>query len=433
MDNRVQEIIEALCRAAALQLRHFDTKIDLYVRKGRGIQNERRQSAKSFGVEQALDVARLQEFAAFRSVIESDSVFQDGLRLAGAWGSANQLAHHLLAVGATVLRGRLRFDAQRVVDEFSRLRRMFTAKSFAWDVSVRITGLQMTIPAFEFDDGVSLRRLSMKEINSRMPAMNEFEYGDMKSLSIMALAHGRLSVRCEERFDSSESNPVLAAWQRAHEAARAPIDRVVDALRLALTGSIGRSQPEIEVLSGGGHALIGHSVEPRGHAMILRKSGCERLTAAYDYVCERRDQDEILRAAVRSYLDARGRAAVEDRVLFYAAAWEAIVQVTNGKWSPLETAFRFATHGAALLRRCGYPSVDTYEKLRHAYDARSSIAHGNEKGLQRLVKGSRFASLDDICAFLECSFRDAFFYLLDLDAGDRPYKSKAGWPCLIFS
>src|SRR5712692_3666743 len=100
-----------------------------------------------------------------------------------------------------------------------------------------------------------------------------------------------------------------------------------------------------------------------------------------------------------------------------------------------ELSYRFALNGASILSvvNKGSNTSENYRKMRSAYSTRSSIVHGgDDKHRDEALQEGDFKNLQELCDFLESSFRGIVFWLSSLEPNIRPYRVQGGWESLIW-
>lgn len=167
----------------------------------------------------------------------------------------------------------------------------------------------------------------------------------------------------------------------------------------------------------------------------LGAGDAKNIETAYDLVSGGKKGDKTLSRALHRFILGRQRSDWVDRLVDYVIAWEAILLTHDGNPITQELAYRFALNGASLLS--GFTTADTphglYKKMRSAYSTRSSIVHGgDDKARDKALETGNFKNLNELCNFLEESFRLLVFKLAAMQPNQRPYRQTGGWEKLIW-
>lgn len=360
-----------------------------------------------------------------------DAVFKDAPRLAGYWGTFEQVFRDTATHAANVRGGKIIFDSAKGRARIRELRRHFQSGSFRYECRASILGADLTVKRAFLPDGVELYRLSRKERNERQPTVEPY-------VAAPGMTGWGSPPRIEARYhqtvavDRHADHAFFKAGWEALEKASAVFGRVVDAITAAHKGRFDHGP--IELLGGfdqGGRPL--RDARPF-FAQKLSLTSCRKASTFYSLL---RDPagDRVLNRGLRRLVLGRKRADAIDRLVDLVIGWEAVLLTQNGHAITQELTYRFSLNSALIVNRArprlAPPAL--VRQFKGAYAARSSIVHGdNDKALTKALRSGGFPSLTAACDFLEGHLRHIILSLNEMPAHSRPYRAKGGWDRLLW-
>ena len=145
--------------------------------------------------------------------------------------------------------------------------------------------------------------------------------------------------------------------------------------------------------------------------------------------------DKTLSRSLHRFLLGRNRDNLVDKLIDYVIAWEALLLTNEGNPITQELIYRFSLNGALLISLANirtYP-FEVFKKMKSAYSVRSKIVHGNsDEGIIKTLKADGYNNAQELCDYLESSYRNVVYWLIALDSKERPYLKRGGWESLIW-
>jgi hypothetical protein len=169
-----------------------------------------------------------------------------------------------------------------------------------------------------------------------------------------------------------------------------------------------------------------------GPPLRLTVRDLARVRVAYSLLGE--TADKTLARALHRFVLGRQRHDLVDKLVDYVIAWEGLLLTQEGQDLAQELSYRFAVNASALMAVCRkLTPLDSFAKFKSAYSTRSAVVHGgdNRKRDSALAAGG-FSNPQQLCTFLEDSFRAGVFWLAGRKPADRPYRAKRGWELLLW-
>lgn len=382
-------------------------------------------------------IEALPEYQAFTEACESDEHLTHGPDVAGRWGSPEWITKQVIEAAVRLRKSDPhRVDSDAAHEELERFRRVATTEDLHFRVTARILGVRPTVKVWNLPHGLTLIRLSQREINERerVHATLRTFYEPFEDELLRA---GRAELRFEvaAQVSSSEEDPVRSAFHQAEDAAKDKVERFVNALRLTFPGRFDfeRLQMDGDYKEG----LITRSYRSRPPPYFLKTLGSTHKAPFRTAIAIAFDEpvvDRALRQAVRRFLLSSQRDNVSDAIVDLVIAWESLLLTSNGSAMRDELSYRFAVNGANLLHSVGVETqpLEGFEKLKSGYSVRSLLVHGGtDKEVQKKLKSSGFENEYELSKYLADSFRECLFYLADLEKKERPYRAARGWEKLM--
>ena len=72
--------------------------------------------------------------------------------------------------------------------------------------------------------------------------------------------------------------------------------------------------------------------------------------------------------------------------------------------------------------------------MKCVYKTRSTVVHGgSDADVKKNLESVNFHDMTRACMFLEDNFRETIWWLINIDAKNRPYKKVDGWEDLLWN
>jgi len=379
-------------------------------------------------------LTRRDSYVSAIEAFERDSVFRDGIELAGYWSTFDAVLQRILIDSVTITRGRVSIDHSAAIESFRSFRKTLAGKHLEFLASARIIGLRIKQKLLLLPDNMQFYRLSRRQANLKQPALNPFGFSEGE---LYLLDHNvELRVPVIVPVNRVTKNGIFTATNEARGVALDLFRNVIGALMVC---SSGRLQIGVLELEGGLQGIpAGRSIESRGTflgpQMTIGTNDLAAISIAYELLTGGRGSDKTLSRALHRFILGRQRSDVNDRVVDYVIALESIFLTQEGTAITQELAYRFSINGAILLwkAKAKESKNELFVKLKCAYKIRSIIVHGgSSEDIDKVFRTMNIGSVAKLSAFLESSFRLALFWLSEHKPQDRPYRATGGWEDLL--
>jgi hypothetical protein len=237
--------------------------------------------------------------------------------------------------------------------------------------------------------------------------------------------------------DHTQPRALFNASNMATARAREIFQHVEEALLLAKSGMLELGP---QTLSGG---FIRHGTttpHPSGPFPLasteLSRAEEKRLLEVFRSLSHSTRGDKVLPRAVHRFSIGRKRRTLDDRIVDFVVACEALFLTEGGNAIDQELSYRFSLNGSSLLHHAS-PAVaraQAFQQMKAAYSVRSSLVHGGDSSRvsKELAKG-KFSDVGKLSEFLESSFRGCVVWLASRAPARRPYLQSGGWHRLLWS
>ncbi len=377
----------------------------------------------------------LASFTKCEAAFAADHELAGALRQACFWGSFDALLQNAIRLSARVRRGRVSFDPARALAHVRDLRQALRQPNVMYQASARILGLNLVSRHVRISPNLLLVKLSRAELNRLQPLAEPYlpnSYQDQMHTFHPTEAQATLTIP----VDHSQKEAFFVAAKTASLQACELFQRLEEALLLVKGGWLELGP---QTLAGGivGHgSIVPHPSGPIGTASTkLLKSEEGALIQAFQHVLNPTFDDEVLLRAVHRFAIGRKRRSLQDRVVDLVVAWETLLLTDKGEGMRQELFYRFSLNGSSLLHKVQsrLSRAEAFDKMKAAYDVRSSIVHGESGKVPNKLGKGNFSDLADLCDFLEEKFRASVLWLASISKPLRPYIAVGGWHYLLWS
>ncbi len=376
----------------------------------------------------------LESFDIAKQAFEQDKVFSVAAESTGNQAQYWGVLEYLIKNAGKIRNNCVSIDHAKALKHLRSLRKLLTGTLLKYEATARVFGVNLRCKTLSLPDGVTLYRLNRKELNDRQPVISSFErFSDNDLTGFPA----ELRVSITVQVDPSQKDAFITA---ANDALKTANDKFSKILRTILVISSGEARLHHVELKGGlgnlGTSFVPGSREGRPHPnIILGVKDTVNIKTVYDLLAGSENGDKTLSLALHRYLLGRQRSNWVDKLIDYVIAFEAILLTQGGNAIHQELSYRFALNGASLLSKFYKPNIpnELFKKMRSAYSTRSIIVHGgeDEKRDNKLKEGG-FNNPNELCNFLEESFRYVVLGLSSMKPKERPYRQPGGWEILIW-
>jgi hypothetical protein len=381
------------------------------------------------------NISHLASYQACQKAFENDAIFKDAAKLAGYWGTFRAIFQDVIRNCGKIRKNKVILDIEHAVQLVNKLRKKFSASEVQFLGTSRLLGVKLLCKEIILPDGLSLYRLNKKERNDRQPLIQP--YSSSLQDSQVSFHPTELRTTFTLPVNKSKSNAFFDANNEAQKVVRTAFTHVLDALLLIKEGQIDLGPQKVEggpVQSGTIMGLYPNLISILN--MEIRKKDITKITTAYELVSGKSDRiDKVMSSAFHRFLLGRKRRDLVDKIIDFVIAWESILLTQKGSPATQELSYRFSVNGSSLIT---YISKDKdrkkhFQKMKCAYDLRSSVVHGgDDKKINKVLESGKFDKLIDACNFLENNFKNAIWWLIEIEPTRRPYFKKDGWEELLW-
>lgn len=381
-------------------------------------------------------IKKLKSYDIAKQAFERDRAFSDAKRTAGYWAGFETVLQYLIGKSGKIRKECVQIDHAGALRDFRSLRKLLTSSHLEYEATARIFGVNLRCKSFSLPDGVTLYRLNRKELNDRQPILQTYLSSGFEK-QCLAYHPVELRVSVTVPVDLLKEGAFFNNKNDAYNVAEQIFSKILQAI---LVMSSGKARIGHIELKGGLEQIpfgqpFGEGMPPHTNIFLGTKD-IANIEIAYDLVSGGKKCDKTLSRALHRYILGRQRSDLVDKLVDYVIAWEAVLLTQNGNPMTKELSYRFALNGASLLSKICKTKIpnEIYNKMRSAYSARSSIVHGgDDKDRDKALKKGKFKNLNELCNFLEESFRLVVFKLSSMKPKERPYRKEGGWEDLIWS
>ncbi len=384
---------------------------------------------------QSSKISALSSYIDANTEFDRDTTFSNASETAGHWGTFNEIIRLIVVESGYYKRKKLSIDTKKALGTFHKLKSLFSTKHHSYTASVRVIGISLGCKKIELPNKLDLKRLTISELNSRQPILDASSFNDQHR-NWKLLNDVEASIPITVPVDHSEKSGLFNAHNNAHKVAQEAFQRLQNTLLIHTNGRVLLSPVElssnsINIIRGGISSVNNTLIA--GSAKVLGKD-VKKLTMAYELVSGGSKSDQVLKRSLHRFLLGRQRNDVTDKVVDYVIAWEAILLTEKGSSMALELSYRFSINGSSILKLINkLDNLDGYKKMRSAYAVRSCVVHGGtESKLTKELSKGGFSNIHELSTFLETNYQRVLFFLADIAALERPYKSDNGWEGLLW-
>lgn len=380
-------------------------------------------------------IKNLQSYKEARAEFEKDRVFSVVAKIkTDNYYTFGRVIEHLIINAASIKKNIVVIDNTKAIHVLDDLRNTLAKKTLKYEASARLIGVTLTAKSFALPDGITIHRLTKKELNDRQPFASTLGSEYLGLLDHPAELRVSVSVPIDYAQTGLFSHSFIAAKNIVHK----QFTKIVEAILVATSGYA--KLTAVTLISKGGIDMSSgfHVLRemPMNVDTIIRKGDIDNISAAYDLVSGGRKIDKTLERALHRFLLGRERSDLVDKLVDYVIAWEAILLTSSGSPGTHELSYKFSLNGALIISSAcrNKKPCEIFKKMRYAYDARSKIVHGGSEGnIKRILKDGGFTDINGLCDFLELYFCRIVFWLARMNADERPYRKKGGWESLIWT
>jgi len=378
---------------------------------------------------------KMDSYIAAKEAFCRDTVFADAVKTAGLWGGFDGAMLYILSNTCKITSRKIIFNHPEAIEKLKKLRKILSEKNIRYLASARLIGVTSTLKRIKFPGKVEIVRLAKKERNDKQPLIHSYLSYGMYDISV-ADSNLELTAAITVPVDHSRDSALFVAQNEALKKAKIIFGNVVNSILLATSGKVMLGYIEIH---GGieqmpvGRGMIQES--PPSSNITISKKDVVNISTAYQLITNGKNDDKTLGRALHRYLLGRTRRDLNDKLVDYVVAWEAILLTQKGGSITQELSYRFSLNGASMLNAVNKKlnKIDVHKKMKSAYDVRSKIVHGGTNmDIANALKKGGFDNLQELCDFLENNFRNALFWLINNDTKNRPYRKINGWEELIW-
>lgn len=335
-------------------------------------------------------------------------------------------------------KSKIKIDSIKALREFDKYKNILEAKNVKLEATARLLGLELKCKSLNLPDGIVLYKLNKNELDQKQPNSDSFGFAGFAGFAEAQFLDHPVEIRLSLSMpiDESQENSFFAVWNQAQKIASETFNRVVQALLLISNGTVALGP--IELKWDFASLPIGRQIFITTYAsgsITLRRGESERVFVAYDLVNAGKRSDRTLNRSLHRYLLSRQRTDLMDKLIDLVIAWEAILLTHRGGAIFQELSYRFCLNGASVISSInGNDSIELYKKMKCAYSVRSTIVHGGgQEELEKDLKSGGFDNLNDLCIFLDASYRSLIFKISSIPSEDRPYSAENGWEKLLWN
>ncbi len=373
-----------------------------------------------------------------KEAFEKDGAFKYATKLAGYWGKFETVLQTVVDESVKIKRGNIFIDEDRARQKIVELNSMFSQKTVKIEVHARLLGVNIKSKKVTFPNGVYLYRLNKKEINARQPLIQAYDSNALWTDPQITFHPTEIRYSMKASVDPSEQFAFFKAKNQAQQEARNAFQNLIESILLVQEGDVQLGPLSME--GGPIPSGISYSMETRLIAfpvIAISSKQTKQIYKAYELLSgDGEGKDKVLSRALQRFFIGRQRHNPVDKLIDYVISWEAILLTQKGSPIKQEMIYRFSVNGSSLLAYVlkNKDRKELFEKMKCAYATRSTVVHGGlDREIGTKLKAGSFLDLNDVCKFLEDSFRKTVWWLINFDRSKRPYHKDNGWEDLLWT
>lgn len=369
---------------------------------------------------------------------EKDSAFKQATKLASYWGKFETILQTVINESVKIKRGKIFIDEDRARQKIAELNSLFSQKNVKIEVHAHLLGVNIKRKIIEFPNGLYLYRLNKKEINARQPLIEAYHTNALWTDPQITFHPTELRYSMKASVDPSKQFDFFNATNQAQQEARTAFQNLIESILLVQEGDVQLGPLSME----GGPIPCGISYNMTTRLIpfpevVISNTQAKQILTAYELLSGGgREKDKVLLRALQRFFIGRQRHNPVDKLIDYVISWEAILLTQKGSPIKQELIYRFSVNGSSLLAYVlnNKDRKELFEKMKCAYATRSTVVHGgSDTEIKNKLKTGSFLDLNDVCKFLEDSFRRTVWWLINFDRSKRPYYKDNGWEDLLWT
>ena len=380
-------------------------------------------------------ISQLPSYQACQKAFEKDAIFKNASKLAGYWGTFRAVFQEIIRNCGKIRKNKVVLNVKEAVQVVTKFRKEFSASKIQFLGTSRLLGAKLRCKEIILPDGLSLYRLNKKERNDRQPLIQP--YSSSLQDSQVAFHPTELRIALTLPVTKSKTNAFFDVNNEAQKSVRTAFTHVLDALLLVKEGQIDLGPMKVEGGPVQGGIIMG--LYPNSIPILnvdIGKKDINKIITAYELVSGKSDRiDRVMPRAFHRFLLGRKRRDLIDKIIDFVIAWESISLTQKGNPAAQELSYRFAINGSSLITKVSKDKdrKNHFQKMKCAYDLRSSIVHGgDDKKINKVLGSGKFDNLIDASRFLENNFKNVIWWLIEIEPVKRPYLKKDGWEELLW-
>jgi hypothetical protein len=378
-------------------------------------------------------ISQLPSYQECQKSFEKDDIFKNASKLAGYWGTFRTIFQDIIRDCGKIYKNKVTVDIDAAFQLVDKFRNDFSTTEVQFWGTSRLLGVKLRCKEIILPDGLSLYRLTKRERNDRQPLIQPY------SLSLqdpeVAFHPTELRTTLTLPVNKSKDNAFFDVNNEAVKKVREVFTHVLDALLLIKEGRIELGPMKVEGSPVQSGIIMGPYLIPTLNVDIWKKD-ISKITTAYELISGKSDRiDKVMSRAFHRFLLGRKRRDLIDKIIDFVIAWESILLTQKGNPATQELSYRFSVNGSSLITEISKDKdrKKHFQKMKCAYDLRSSVVHGSDdKKINKVLDSGKFNNLIDACNFLENNFKNAIWWLIEIDPAQRPYLKTDGWEELLW-
>lgn len=354
-----------------------------------------------------------EEFIELKNEIEQDP-YLGRTREFGIETAAKDILRNLVRLSVNYNTMELDFD--KAIQVLIEARSSLESCELRCKFRIHLHGVEIEEREVVLAEGIKLVKLSSHELEARFRFCNEYERAGVTADELVSHSTEIHISLIETVVDSN----LYTTYDNASNKAKKISANILMALYLTMPGRI---ELGVRIFD---HLLLNqitsyNFIKRLVHGSeILRACANETLRENYRLVNEEVDRDKVLSIAVKRFSLGQQRYSLEDRIIDYVIAWEALLLTVNGSSPNGELSYRFALNGSSILFKCpiNLERPVGLKKMKELYNNRSKIVHGSEVDSIQLME-----------QIVECELwlREVLRWLGAIPRNERPYNKVGAW------
>lgn len=380
-------------------------------------------------------VKNLNSFRPARLSYEQDEILAIGALSAASGYSFLNFFTYLISNTSRLGKGRIIIDVDRSLRLLRNTREVLKKKTIKFDATARLYGVAISAKSIELQEGVTLNRLTRKQRNDRASPLDSFS-GYAHDEATILDQPTELAVSHSLKIDYGQINSAQLANGKAFNAISEKFSRAVDSMLFVKTGYIAIGK--ITITGDLVNLPSAHTIPKSPLPIVdvkIKTAESGKISDISKILANGPNSDSVLLSSIHRFILGRKRLDTLDRLVDYVISWESLLLTNKKSAIKHESVYRFSINGAAIIKISsrGRDQRDDLNKLKAAYNVRSTIVHGGGvKSIGKELRKHNFEGASEMCDYLEANYRSVVYWLISMDKGFRPYNRDGGWEDLIW-